>query len=469
MTSIKYKLRGGTIQNFIDIVRIIGSGTSPEEIMQIRQNIANYYDSLGYYESILLKYKFGNASETLPVFSDNYDDEIRNYTLMYSNAIVNMDNRLGTRTQLDIIKSQLNSERDAIISEINRIKKLKEIEEDDRLLALRLSKPSSSSSSSSSSSASASASSMSAREREARELREAIQASERKAREARERDVRSASASASSMSAREREERELREAIQASERKAREARSASASASTASAASASSSSSTEYYRILDGRRIYNQTQSEDLSCGRCIINNLIGKEKFLKNRGREITDIRQYIDVRDDEQINLLSLCELLHSVYPDYITSCSEKENYEIYLLIVVLYMCGFYSYYQTYDFYDFIYRLGTDDFNYCIIGTGTHWTCAKYQDGKYYYFDSIIAEERLPSVVMTNKERFLEYLQRPTFRGKSFFLLKYNNKNNIESLDLPELIEQVISDEHRNKYLKYKNKYLSLKSQMK
>ncbi len=430
MTSIKYKLRGGTIQNFIDIVRIIGSGTSPEEIMQIRQNIANYYDSLGYYESILLKYKFGNASETLPVFSDNYDDEIRNYTLMYSNAIVNMDNRLGTRTQLDIIKSQLNSERDAIISEINRIKKLKEIEEDDRLLALRLSKPSSSSSSSSSSSASASASSMSAREREARELREAIQASERKA---------------------------------------REARSASASASTASAASASSSSSTEYYRILDGRRIYNQTQSEDLSCGRCIINNLIGKEKFLKNRGRAITDIRQYIDVRDDEQINLLSLCELLHSVYPDYITSCSEKENYEIYLLIVVLYMCGFYSYYQTYDFYDFIYRLGTDDFNYCIIGTGTHWTCAKYQDGKYYYFDSIIAEERLPSVVMTNKERFLEYLQRPTFRGKSFFLLKYNNKNNIESLDLPELIEQVISDEHRNKYLKYKNKYLSLKSQMK
>lgn len=383
MTSIKYKLRGGTIEDFIGMARIIGSGTIPEEIIQIRQNIANYYESLGYPESILLKYKFGNASETLPVFSDNYDDEIKNYKIMYSNAIVNIDVRLGTREQLDIIKSQLNSERDAIITEINRIKKLKETEESDRLLALRLSNPSSSSSSSSSASASAS---VSAREREERELREAIQASKR---EEREREARSASASAS-------------------------------------AASASSSSRTEYYRTLDGRRIYNQIQSGDLSCGRCIINNLIGKEKFLKNRGREITDITQYIDITNEEQINLLSLCGLLQTEYPEYIRSCSEEENYEVYLLIVVLYMCGFYSYYQTYRFDEFITILGTDGFNYCIIGTGRHWTCAKYQDGKYYYFDSIIAEHRIPSVAMTDKQGFFEYLERLSSGGNSFFLLK-------------------------------------------
>ena len=143
---------------------------------------------------------------------------------------------------------------------------------------------------------------------------------------------------------------------------------------------------------------------ESLGCGRHALNNLLGYTKFIKGpNNKKRINLKSYTDLSG--QIDIYSLCSqyreepyiqeiIQNSPELADIYECSSSEYYSFFVLARTLKLIGYDEVYPTSMNLDNFIKIYRDLQNWKIIIAdyrNSHYRCAKHQDNKYIYIDSI------------------------------------------------------------------------------
>jgi hypothetical protein len=148
-----------------------------------------------------------------------------------------------------------------------------------------------------------------------------------------------------------------------------------------------------------GTATYYEGQDSQLSCGRHALNNLLHRQRFVKDGGLLLKRLDVDPKLTDDTQLNLPQICdlyqrELRKTRKKDARELCQAAENYAIDILIAALNIAGYEAISMNIierpkqdepDTYGFLINLG-----------GGHWVSATREKDGYMYYNSIASTER-------------------------------------------------------------------------
>ena len=215
---------------------------------------------------------------------------------------------------------------------------------------------------------------------------------------------------------------------------------------------------------------YREYNSDRISRGRRVLNNIVGKNKFIFNKddkikinSKKIDEIP--IDITNDTQINIYQLCLFINknifsvSSEEDDDNICREDELYEYNILVYIFLLMGFQfkfindiSEFRLSDRINnfnldklkkfFVDNFGKNGYDYCLFngGGGTQYTCCKKIGDKIYFIDSMSDKDtvydnnnELADTIITNNTEYTIF----KYTGKNEFYIYYHLLQETEYYD--------------------------------